>query len=252
MHIYFIASKATILPAKDIPVPKDKFLESFGESWEKVLKENRAYNALDACTKFNCTPEQLNDAWGKANAIKFGGGFYCALVTVNEHTFYVFNAFFMTMRSKFVNPAVSIHCYEIEFDPQQLSWSTFRNNILGPTDPNTAPIGSIRRTVLDKYVELGLSAKPDKGDNGVHASASPFEGLAEKLNWAKKSIREDPFGQALLSAGLTVETIQAWSIDPQINLPNNEFGSIFDALEDLDVSDCLTKLITLNELNKKK
>ena len=30
------------------------------------------------------------------------------------------------------------------------------------------------------YKELGLTSVPNKGDNGVHASASPFEGLAEK------------------------------------------------------------------------
>ena len=26
-------------------------------------------------------------------------------------------------------------------------------------------------------------AKPNTGDNGVHASASPFEALAERMNW---------------------------------------------------------------------
>jgi len=40
--------------------------------------------------------------------------------------------------------------------------------------------GSIRKAILDNYKKLGLTSVPNKGDNGVHASASPFEGLAEK------------------------------------------------------------------------
>lgn len=38
--------------------------------------------------------------------------------------------------------------------------------VLGATDPSTAVAGSIRREILDKYQELGLSTKPDTGDNG--------------------------------------------------------------------------------------
>ena len=76
-HYYSIASKATILPAKKIPVPAEKFEDAFGESWQLVLREKRAYNAMEACKMFDCTPAELNDAWQKAEAVKFGGGFYC-------------------------------------------------------------------------------------------------------------------------------------------------------------------------------
>lgn len=85
---------------------------------------------------------------------------------------YVFNAFFMTMRSKYVGKDKEIRCYEVEWDPTKLSWSSFRNDILGPTDPNEAPPNSIRKTILDQYKKLGLSSIPDRSDNGVHASVS--------------------------------------------------------------------------------
>jgi len=190
------ASKATLLSAKDIPVPKQKFQESFGESWDTVLKENRACNALEACKRFNCDASELDAAWGKAKkVVKFGGGFYCGLVSMNNKELYVFNAFFMSMRSKFVGTGTSIHCYEVEWSPRKLSWDDFRNKVLGPTDPAEAPVGSLRRTILDDYKSLGLADKPNKGDNGVHASASPFEGLAEKANWLGRSIDSDPFGK---------------------------------------------------------
>lgn len=249
MRQYASASKATILPAKDIPVPKDKFQEVFGESWDTVLKEGRACNAMDACAKFKCDATALNDAWQKAKVTKFGGGFYCGLVTIGSTSLYVFNAFFMSMRSKFVGPDAAIHCYEVEWSPAKLSWDDFRNKILGPTDPADGPPGSLRKIILDDYQKLGLSAKPNKGDNGVHASASPFEGLAEKINWLRQSVTDDAFGKTLLAAGLSKETIAAWSVDPQINQPGGAKGSVFDALEDMDVEACLAKLVELNDLN---
>ena len=99
------------------------------------------------------------------------------------------------------------------------------------------------------YEELGLTAMPNKGDNGVHASASPFEGLAEKCNWLGISIAKDKFGRALLKAGLSEQRIKDWSVDPRVNIGEGEEGSVFDALEDMDVNDCLKKLVELNKLN---
>ena len=84
------------------------------------------------------------------------------------------------MRSKFVGDA-SIYCFEVEWPSPKLSWSDFRGKLLGPTDPANAPDGSLRKEILTRYKELGLTSEPNQGDNGVHASASPFEGLAEKV-----------------------------------------------------------------------
>jgi hypothetical protein len=245
-----LASKATILPAKDIPVPAEKFQAAFGESWEKALKEGRAVNAMDACKIFQCNAQKLDAAWNKAEkVVKFGGGFYCGLVSMKgKPDLYVFNAFFMTMRSKFVEPGTSIHCYEVQWSPSKLSWDAFRNQVLGPTDPADGPVGSLRKTILEQWKELGLTAEPNKGDNGVHASASPFEGLAEKINWLGKKAPEDPFGAALLKAGLSATTIKEWSVDPRVTMPDGSKGSIFDALEDLDAGDCLAKMVELNGL----
>jgi hypothetical protein len=245
--LYSLASKATILPAKDIPVPAEKFQAEFGESWEKALKEGRACNALDACKIFQCNAKELDAAWGKSKkVVKFGGGFYCGLVSMKDKELYVFNAFFMTMRSKFVEPGTSIHCYEVQWSPSKLSWDAFRNKVLGPTDPVDGPAGSIRKTILEQWKKLGLTSEPNKGDNGVHASASPFEGLAEKSNWLGNNASEDPFGAALLKAGLSAATIKEWSVDPRVTQADGSKGSVFDALEDLDAGDCLAKMVELN------
>ena len=118
--------------------------------------------------------------------------------------------------------------------------------MLGATDPSAAPKGSIRRTILDKYKELGLKSKPNTGDNGVHASASPFEGLAERCNWLGASVEEDGFGKGLLAAGVSKETISAWSGDSQVSVEGEtapgKTMSVFDALEDLDADASLAKV----------
>merc|ERR1719343_929793 len=147
------------------------------------------------------------------------------------------------MRSKFVGDGVSIHCYEVQWDSKELSWEAFRGELLGPTDPKECPEGSIRKAILDNYKGLGLTSVPNKGDNGVHASASPFEGLAEKCNWLRTPLAEDAFGAALLSAGVPEPFIKAGTVDPQVVLPGTDGkkGSLFDALEDLDYTACLAK-----------
>mmetsp|Transcript_14072 Transcript_14072/g.18353 ORF Transcript_14072/g.18353 Transcript_14072/m.18353 type:complete len:321 (+) Transcript_14072:107-1069(+) len=252
-HYYAIASKATILPAKEIPVPPEKFQESFGESWEAVLSEDRAANAMEACKRFECDAAQLEEAWraaeGGNKVVKFGGGFYCGLLTYNGQALYVFNAFFMSMRAKFVGADASIYCFEVEWDPTALSWADFRGKVLGPTDPAEAPDGALRKLILDTWQDLGLKDEPNKGDNGVHASASPFEGLAEKMNWLSKSLEQDVFGKALLDVGIPKDTLKAWSVDPRIKITADEQGSVFDTLEDLNVGDCLAKMKELNSLN---
>lgn len=117
------------------------------------------------------------------------------------------------------------------------------------TDPAEAPKGSIRRTILKNYKKLGLNAKPTKGDNGVHASASPFEGLAERTNWLGVEVKKDPLGKALRDKGLDYKTIKAWSVDPRVKLPDGSEGSIFDALEDLNVEDCIEKMMQIKSVN---
>jgi nucleoside diphosphate kinase len=241
-HYYAIASKATLLKPKDLPVPAKKFEEFFGKSWEDALKEGSVYNALDACKYLGVDADQLDKLWAKAKKVKFGGGFYCGIVegVPGKKPIYVFNAFFMSMRSKFVQPGTSIHYYVVDFPSNQLHWSDFRGKVLGPTDPKDAPADSIRGGILADWKKLGLEYEPNVGDNGVHASASPFEGLAEKMNWLKIEPTKDEFGSRLISAGVSVDTIKNWSVDPQV-----KGKSIFDQLEDLDAGDCIKKAVSL-------
>ena len=74
------------------------------------------------------------------------------------------------------------------------------------------------------WQELGLRDETNYQDNGVHASASPLEGLAERMNWLQLAPRDDGFGMALLGAGVPEGTIKAWSVDPQVALEGGLCG----------------------------
>lgn len=251
-HYYAIASKATILPPDQLPVPADKFKAKFGLEWQDALKSGKVYNAKQACEKFGVTADELSAEWvkGKAMCEKFGGGFYCAKIQLKGEEIYVFNAFFMTMRSKFTAPGSSIYYYSVTWNPADLSWADFRGKVLGPTDPANAPVGSIRKTILDKYQELGLKSLPDGTDNGVHASASPFEGMAERLNWLGTPVSADPFGAKCLRIGMSDARIKEWAKDARVTGEDGNPTSIFDALEDINVQECIDKLEKINMANK--
>jgi len=245
-HYYAIASKATLLKPDQLNVPKEKIKEAFSVEWDEVLKSGQALNAKDACEKFEVDAKGLDAMWAQAkkagDLVKLGGGFYCAKLTnpKDQGTFYVFNGFFMSMRSKFVEPGTAIYYYVVEWDSATLPWADFRGKVLGPTDPATAPADSLRGAILARWKELDLKSEPNTGDNGVHASASPFEGLCERANWLGYRVERDPFGELLLKTGVTRKQFKEWSTDPQVTygvLPITK--SLYDSLEDTDSDYCL-------------
>jgi hypothetical protein len=104
-HYYSIASKATILEPRELNVPADKFEAKFGIGWEEALAKGVVFNALQACKKMGIDGAALDKKWAAAKKsgalIKFGGGFYCALID----DMYIFNGFFMEMRGKYTGDA---------------------------------------------------------------------------------------------------------------------------------------------------
>merc|ERR1719440_263873 len=101
-HYYAIASKATLLKPHELNVPADKFEAEFGISWQDALQSGKVFNALDACKHLGVDAETLNAEFQKGKKVKFGGGFYCGFMkTEGKEPVYVFNGFFMRMRSKF-------------------------------------------------------------------------------------------------------------------------------------------------------
>lgn len=250
-HYYAIASKATLLEPKDLPVPEEKFKDSFGIEWKEVISSGQALNAVQAMDYYGLDANSLEEEWRKQPAVKFGGGFYCAKIdsVPDKEPRFVFNAFFMSMRAAFVAPGSCIYYYECEWPSSKLDWKSFRGELLGPTDCTKAPATSIRGQIFSKWEEFGLANVPGGGENGVHASASPFEGLAERCNWLGNKVGKDPYGRQLVSAGLKEQELEKWAVDPRVKLPSGEEGGVFDALEDTDSKQCQELLLGIQKAN---
>merc|ERR1719265_2344848 len=252
-HYYAIASKATLLTPDKLAVPADKFKAQFGLEWADVLKDGKALNAMQACEKMGIDADELDKMWGGAkaakNLVKFGGGFYCAKLEKDGNTWYVFNGFFMTMRKGFVKEGASIYFYVVQWEQKDLTWADFRGKVLGPTDPADAPKDSLRGGALADWKNLGLAAAPNTGENCVHASASPYEALAERMNWLGYKPDRDAFGKALLDAGVRMKTIKDWSLDPAVSYGdtiNPTTKSIWDTIEDMDAQECINKCVEID------
>jgi len=121
--------------------------------------------------------------------------------------------------------------------------------VLGATDPCKALETSIRGKIFRNWQDLGLAYEPGGASNGVHASASPFEGLAERCNWLGVAVSKDVYGCELLSSGLSEKHLKEWSVDPRVTLPDGQEGSIFDALEDTDAEQCKALLHGIAKAN---
>lgn len=243
-HYYVIASKATLLKPAELRVPAAaaaKFRRKFGESFDQVLASGRVLNAAETSSRYGWSAEEMGAQWDravKAGSIeKLGGGFYVAKLAVDEPRggVYVMNGFFLRMRNKYCAPGAALHYFVVKWDDNALPWKRFRAELVGATDPAKAAASSLRGMIRKRWNELGLSEEPSIGENAIHASASPFEALAERLNWLNIPLEADGYGQFLLKCGLTKETIRAWSTDPVVRWAESPSGSsIFDAFEDLD------------------
>jgi diadenosine tetraphosphate (Ap4A) HIT family hydrolase/nucleoside diphosphate kinase len=253
-HYYAIASKATILKPKELNVPADKFKGKFGLEWQAALDSGKVFNAMDGCEFLGVDADEMDKLWAGAKKadklIKFGGGFYCGDISKDGKQAYIFNGFFMSMRAGYVVPGKSIFYYVVQWDSKKLAWADFRSNVCGVTDPEQADAGSLRGQIFSKWEELGLKAKPNVGQNAVHASASPFEGLSEKMNWLGFKIGGDSFGTALLEAGIPAKVLREWGRDPQVTIEGGKKGSCFDYLEDKDAQPCVEALMDLWNLNR--
>merc|ERR1712137_66330 len=126
----------------------------------------------------------------------------------------------------------------------------FRARVIGETNPSVAPSESLRGAIFSNWRELGLQAEPNIGNNGVHASASHFEGLAERANWLHTPLEEDPFGKEMLAAGIPLKSIEEWMQDPNVLYEGSDV-SVFDLFEDQEQDEILTRARTIIDMERR-
>ncbi len=255
-HYKALAVNAMKIRGVDSKIPADMFKTMYGEDLQTVKIERRIYNAAEALSVFHCTPEDLEGAWREAEADvsrgrikRFGSGFYCGYLTLNNKNVYIINGFYMAMRGKYVAKDASIHAYIIQWNESALTWKDFRSKVIGSTNPANAEKDSIRNTIFHRFQELGLTEQPDTGNNAIHASASPLEALAERCNWCSQAIQQDQFGTMLLGKGIPEASITEWCDNIAVRLPTKSETSghkkdmVFDIVEDLSTHECIEKLV---------
>ena len=189
-HYGAIANRAVRLDPRTLAVPPEgqaAFQARFGLGWAAALDAGLVHNASTAAFKLNLSDAALEKRWRaipREDVLKLGGGFYVGQLG-GEGGPFVVNGFYLAMRSAFVAPGACVRWLVLRWRPEALSWADFRLRVVGATDPSEAKAGSIRRAIFDGWKALGLAACPGLGQNGVHASASPLEGLFERVNWLR-------------------------------------------------------------------
>lgn len=265
-HYKEIAENAMHISVREMRIPKSEFQSAFDEDIDVVIKSGNIFNAKQALSEYGCTPEQLDKAWHDAErcaplnekVIKFRRGLYCAKIQINLRNVYVINGFYMALRRKYMLQHESIYAFIVHWDSSALSWNEFQTSVIGAKNPADAKCDSIRKIVYEKYEEYGLPCKPDKNNNVVHASASPFQGLIERCNWLSRKMIEDEYGQILLRKGVPESIILKWSENRPVKTPKSSTNAgkvihlqqIFDIVKGMDTVECTKSLVQLydNEL----
>ena len=253
-HYGAIAAKAVKLKPSELkPSAKAQkdFEKAFGLKWSDALKQGLVYNAADACKQLGCDGAGLDAKWstltrGRTDQVwrrlllREGRGHLC-----DERLLHGDGG------GNLPDPSATIHYYLVEWPTSSLSWADFRARCWAPRTPPRLHRVLCGGAILDDWRALGLPACPDTGDNGVHASASPFEALSERVNWCGASFETDAYGRAASSRrASTPKRCKRGPRTLQVKLPGGGAGSLFDALEDLDADKCLETAKAIKKANR--
>lgn len=249
-HYAAIARYATQWKPADISLPdacKALFQRTFGEHWDACCMAGRVLNAKEACTRFGCrSGAEFAQVWGRyPRRVKLGPGLYVGFFDSDD--VYVVNGFYLANRDKFTQPGGYLNWYVVSWESSRMSWKDFRGRFIGTTNPADAPAGSLRREILDHWQDLGLPACPSVSDNGIHASAGPLEGLAERLIWLPgHTLANDVMGRALTRLGVAPAFIARLLENPEVIMDGKK-GLVFDLLEDTETTEACSSIAALQQ-----
>lgn len=246
-HYGSLAAKALYQMPQDHAVHAEaraRFKGAFNISWDAAMQQELVCNANEAMQRLGLTSEDLDAKWTPLRMgigkVKLGGGFYCGLID----GLYVINGFYLAMRKMYTAAGNSVSWFVAEWSEKDLSWERFRTSVIGDTDPAVAGDTTLRGAVHREWRDLQLKCEPHVAENVVHASASPFEALLERTNWAGSNLAEDPFGMALLHRGISRDILDVWRSDPVVENGDKK-RSLFDLFENLDSSACIQTAIAI-------
>ena len=206
------------------------FQDTYGIDWNTALES--AMRNDEAMAKLGVDGLALEPMWRGGVQCKLAPGTYVS--RLKGESVYTLNGFYPAMRQAYVQDGAEVRYLVCEWDEAELSWKGFRREVIGATNPADAVPGSARAELLAKWDKLGLPSEPSYGNNGVHASAGPLEGLKERCVWAGGSLETDTFAAALLSdANVPRATLDSWLEDNPVVTLGGQTDKIFDLTEEM-------------------
>ncbi len=149
------------------PITQKVFLAAFGIDWESAQ-----ISGVDNDYKI----EDWRNLEKNGLTSKLADGFYCGRIS---HDKFIINGFYPAMRRQYTDGG-NAHWFEVEFD---FDYTTFKNHIIGTTDPTVANPDSLRGILYNSWHSLGLTRQPSIGENGIHGSANAGDAAWEIKNW---------------------------------------------------------------------
>lgn len=214
---------------------KAHFQALVGESWQDAVDSGRLFSGWQYMQQHSLTATAMAALWRTMDAHKVAGGYYVGVLP--DHKGYVLNGFYPSVREAYTRDDVSLDCGILRFNEVKLNWRAFRHHVIGSTNPAQADVDSIRGEMFQRAKEYGVDVSIS--DNVIHASASPFEALIEKINWLGDNLKNDPLLDALQELGVTKKQIQTWYYDNPAVAMDGQQETLVDVLEDKNSSDVL-------------
>lgn len=220
-----------------------EFEEVFQVQWKDVVGSGRLWNAKTAMSLLGqWSPKGLYDLWEETpKKVTLTSGAYVCQIRLEGGETYIINGFYPYVRDMFTTPGARIRCYIISWPEKKLSWKSFRTNVIGCTNPASAPKTSLRGHLYHHWRALHLPAPPDMTNNGIHASAGPVEAMVERHLWFGVPYDSDVLTQRVLRRGFTPATLFRWATNPVVTVRGDASTTAlaFDLLSNRDTNEVL-------------
>jgi nucleoside diphosphate kinase len=148
-------------------IAQKAFLAAFGIDWNSAV-----VNGVDGGYKV----EDWRNLEKLGQTAKLEDGLYCGRIGENQ---FIVNGFYPAMRRQYTE-GNNAFWYEVEFE---MDYQTFKNDVIGATNPVNANPGSLRSVIFGSWKNLGLARQPSIGENGIHGSATAEDAYLELKNW---------------------------------------------------------------------
>ena len=188
----------------------------------------------------NYDAHSLDALWSTKKSKRVRGGFYVADYEADGEKFVLVNAFHPVQLLHFTEPSHRIVLLLIHSDTD---WATLRGDLIGATNPENAAAGSIRGMLFADPAKYGFESV-GSGNNGVHLSAGPFEGMAEIINFLGNLFDLDVSAepplllQKLQAAGLSQAQALKATENPTIEV-DGKSSDLYGATEDINTGEAV-------------